>query len=113
MQSVRNSIDIFCRKFAERPAVDFYEGTTPFNRSFGHYSTHVFTRRAENIIQKYGAADQDDPLFMWLSYQAVHTPIQVPEKYEDMFEFIPDRQRRKLAGMVAGWYIPDFVNSPC
>ena len=85
--------------------MDFYEGTTPFNRSYGLYSTHVYTRRAENIIHKYGV-DQTKPMFMWLSYQAVHTPIQVPEEYENQFEFIPDRQRRKLAGMVAGEY-PD------
>ena len=101
-----------CRKFAEKPAVDFHEGTTPFNRSYGLYSTHVYTRRAENIIQKYGV-DQTTPLFMRLSYQAVHTPIQVPEEYENKFEFIPDRQRRKLAGMVTGEYPHCNVHMCC
>ena len=89
------------RRYGNREAIDFYEGTTPFNNSYGMYSTHVFTRRAENIIKFY-SAEKSKPLFMWLSYQAVHTPTQVPENYESMYNFIPDRNRRRLAGMVAG-----------
>jgi len=81
--------------------VDFYDGTTPTNTAYGMYTTHMYTRRAENIIKHVGA-NQTDPLFMWLSYPAVHSPNQVPEIYEQPYSFILDSKRRSLAGMVAG-----------
>ena len=39
----------------------------------GQYSTHIFTRRAQDIIN---AVKQDDKLFVYLAYQGVHCPAQ-------------------------------------
>ncbi|XP_076457710.1 arylsulfatase J-like [Babylonia areolata] len=44
----------------------------------GTYSTELFTDRAVDIIEKH---DESKPLFLFLSYQAVHGPLQVPERY--------------------------------
>ncbi|XP_076457349.1 arylsulfatase J-like [Babylonia areolata] len=44
----------------------------------GTYSTKLFTDRAVDIIEKH---DESKPLFLFLSYQAVHGPLQVPERY--------------------------------
>ena len=40
----------------------------------GHYSTHLFAQRAVRIVQKH---DVTKPLFLYLSFQAVHGPLQV------------------------------------
>ncbi|XP_076457473.1 arylsulfatase I-like [Babylonia areolata] len=44
----------------------------------GKYSTHIFTDRAVDIVK---AHNSSRPLFVFLSYQAVHGPIQTPEGY--------------------------------
>ena len=38
------------------------------------------------------------PLFMDLSFQAVHTPLQAPQEYIDLYEDIENQERRILAG---------------
>ncbi|XP_076456365.1 arylsulfatase J-like [Babylonia areolata] len=48
----------------------------------GTYSTELFTDRAVDIIEKH---DESKPLFLFLSYQAVHGPLQVPERYVTQF----------------------------
>lgn len=41
----------------------------------GNYSTDFFTDRAKAIINHH--ANNERPFFMWLSYTAPHTPLQV------------------------------------
>jgi len=62
------------------------------------YSTYLFTRKAENIIKSH---DQSKPMFLYLPYQAVHGPLEVPEKYTDMYPHIKNKKRRTYAGMVS------------
>ncbi|XP_014677063.1 PREDICTED: arylsulfatase B-like isoform X2 [Priapulus caudatus] len=62
------------------------------------YSTHLFARRAVDVINEH---DTSRPLFMYLPFQAVHSPLQVPAKYSRMYEHIRDHQRRKYCGMVS------------
>ena len=44
----------------------------------GQYSTHVFTSRAVSLVE---AHDASRALFLYLPYQAVHVPDQVPASY--------------------------------
>mmetsp|Transcript_50791 Transcript_50791/g.99557 ORF Transcript_50791/g.99557 Transcript_50791/m.99557 type:complete len:546 (-) Transcript_50791:14-1651(-) len=80
----------------------------------GEYSTFIYARRASEIIANFSAqteASQDgqrSSLFMYLAFQAIHSPDQVPDSYRDRFtETIPDtpdgvgQHRRTVAGMVA------------
>jgi arylsulfatase B len=68
--------------------------------SQGVYSTHVFTRAACDVIAAHNAAT---PLFLYLAYQAVHSPDQVPPQYEAPYNAtIPhDAKRRTFAGMLS------------
>ncbi|ESP03556.1 hypothetical protein LOTGIDRAFT_137302 [Lottia gigantea] len=68
-----------------------------FNET-GHYSTHLFTERAINIVKSH---DQSKPMFLYLAYQAVHSPLQAPRRYIRPYFHIQDKHRRKYAGMVS------------
>jgi arylsulfatase A-like enzyme len=72
--------------------------------SQGLYSTHVFTSAACDVIASHAAtAPPATPLFLYLAYQAVHSPDQVPASYTDPYNAtIPnDAKRRTFAGMLS------------
>lgn len=62
----------------------------------GHYSTHLFTRRAQTILTN---STRDEKLFIYLAYQAVHCPAEVPEVYKKGYNF-SDPLRNTFAGML-------------
>jgi hypothetical protein len=65
----------------------------------GTYSTHLYAQSAVQIIQ---AHDQAKPLFLYLAFQAVHSPDQVPQSYIDPYNAsIADPKRRVFAGMLS------------
>jgi arylsulfatase A-like enzyme len=61
------------------------------------YSTHLLAREAVRLIE---AQDPARPLFLYVPFNAVHAPHQVPEKYEAPYAGLP-KVRRTYAGMVA------------
>ena len=67
--------------------------------SAGVYSTHLYTRAAVDVIRAHPPAQ---PLFLYLAYQAVHSPDQVPESYIAPYNAsISDPKRRTFAGMLS------------
>ncbi|CAN9502795.1 unnamed protein product [Ophioblennius macclurei] len=65
----------------------------------GKYSTTLFTQRARKILESH---DPDDrPLFLLLSLQAVHTPLQPPKSYIYPYRDMANVARRKFAAMVS------------
>ena len=52
----------------------------------GNYSTHLFTRQAIRVIEEYARGQQQKPLFLYLAFQAVHGPDQVPQLYKDLYK---------------------------
>ncbi|XP_041804621.1 arylsulfatase I-like [Chelmon rostratus] len=65
----------------------------------GKYSTTLFTQRARKILESHDPAGK--PLFLLLSLQAVHTPLQTPKSYIYPYRDMANVARRKFAAMVS------------
>ena len=64
----------------------------------GVYSTFAFTREAIRVIHTH---DPASPLFLYLAYQGVHAPAEVPDSYVKPYEeSILDSKRRTFAGVL-------------
>jgi arylsulfatase A-like enzyme len=61
------------------------------------YSTYLMAREAVEVIRK---QPKDKPLFLYVAFNAVHAPHQVPEKYLEPYGKLQGL-RRTYAGMVA------------
>jgi arylsulfatase A-like enzyme len=61
------------------------------------YLTDAFTREAVAFISKH----KSEPFFLYLPYNAVHTPMQASTKREDRFSKIEDKKRKTFATMLA------------
>nr|XP_006822099.1 PREDICTED: arylsulfatase B-like [Saccoglossus kowalevskii] len=65
----------------------------------GKYSTTIFANEGKDIIN---AHDQNKPLFLYLSFSAVHAPLEVPSSYLKQYEStIHDEDRRTYAAMTS------------
>jgi arylsulfatase A-like enzyme len=63
------------------------------------YSTHLLAREAVRFINDSGRASQK-PFFLYVPFNAVHSPHQVPEKYLAAYAHLKE-PRRTYAGMLA------------
>jgi arylsulfatase A-like enzyme len=61
------------------------------------YSTHLLAREATRIVAEH---DPVRPLFLYVPFNAVHAPHQVPESYKAPYASLPE-PRRTYAGMLA------------
>ena len=81
---------------AQRDAANpILRGTDPVNER--EYLTDAFTREAVAFIERH----EDESFFLYLAYNAVHTPMDVSTKREERFAGITDPKRRAFATMLA------------
>jgi len=65
-------------------------------RSTDEYLTDRLTRRASEFMEHH----KSEPFFLYLAYNAPHSPIQADKKYEPMFAKLPNLRDQIYAGMV-------------
>lgn len=61
------------------------------------YLTDMFTQKAVDFIDR----NQTRPFFMYLAYNAIHTPLQAKQKDLDRFSSIGEKDRKTYAAMMA------------
>ncbi len=86
-------IDYFTHERAGR--VDWYRDDQPLKEE--GYSTTLIGKEAVRLIE---AQPKDKPLFLYVPFNGVHGPFQVPEKYLEPYGSLPPK-RRTLAGMLS------------
>jgi arylsulfatase A-like enzyme len=65
--------------------------------NLAEYLTTFLSNEAVGFIER----RQDEPFFLFVSYNAPHTPMQAPESRIEEFSSIQDRKRRSYAAMVS------------
>lgn len=61
------------------------------------YITDAFSREAVSFVDR----NRTNPFFLYLTYNAPHTPLQAPDQYLSRFNHIADSKRRTYAAMVS------------
>ncbi len=61
------------------------------------YLTDALSREAAAFVRRH----RNDPFFLYLAYNAPHTPQQVIDKYADRFRHIADPKRQNYAAMLS------------
>jgi hypothetical protein len=56
---------------------------------------------SEFVLETVTKHDPTTPIFLFWAPHIVHSPLQVPKEYLDLFGFIPDWRRRRYHAMVA------------
>jgi arylsulfatase A-like enzyme len=80
----------------EHGVLDWYRDNQPVREA--GYTTQLLGADAVRLIE---AQDGAKPLYLYLAFNAPHTPYQAPQEYVDRFKDISDPTRRIYAGMVA------------
>ena len=74
---------------------DWHHDDKPFKEE--GYATHLITREACRLIE---SQPKSKPLFLYVPFNAVHAPLQVPDKYLDPYRQLQGG-RQILAGMLS------------
>ncbi|EEC19162.1 arylsulfatase B precursor, putative [Ixodes scapularis] len=82
--------------------LDFWENTTPVRNEGNHYSTELFTKKAQSLIKHH---DPAKPMFLYFSHQAVHcgdykVELEAPALAIAHFPYIKELNRSIHAGAV-------------
>jgi len=75
--------------------VDWYRDDKPCDDQ--GYSTHLIAKEASRLIKQ---QPKDKPLFLYVPFNAVHSPYQVPDTYVEPYQNLRPA-RATLAGMLA------------
>ncbi|XP_013412440.1 arylsulfatase J [Lingula anatina] len=88
----------FCGVVSGVCGLDIWNNTRPDPTKNGTYSTDIYVERATDIINKH---DPTDPLFLYMAFQLPHEPLQVPAKFEALYDDMPNGKRKTFLAMVS------------
>ena len=77
-------------------AYDFAVDETTAWAYDGVYSAYSFTDRAVDVVES-----ASTPYFLYVAWQNVHWPLEVPARYLEPFGHVPEGPRRNVSGMVS------------
>jgi len=80
----------------EHGVLDWFRDNKPVREK--GYTTTLIGKDAVKLIENHDTAT---PLYLYLTFNAPHTPYQAPKEYIDRYPGIADPTRRTYAGMVA------------
>jgi arylsulfatase A-like enzyme len=80
----------------EHGVLDWYRNNQPVKEE--GYTTTLIGKNAARLIEEH---DTSTPLYLYLAFNAPHTPYQAPKEYIDRYPNIADPTRRTYAGMVS------------
>ena len=87
------SIDYYTH--SRNDQLDWYRNGIPLKEE--GYTTDLIAKEACKIIE---TSDNSKPLFLYIPFNGIHAPYQVPEKYTKPYQLLKGN-RQKLAGMLA------------
>lgn len=83
------------REVEEGPKQAILHGTEPIKEI--EYTTDAFASEAAAFVE----CHNETPFFVYLPFNAVHTPLEAIDKYRARFESISDNRRRTFAAMLS------------
>jgi arylsulfatase A-like enzyme len=87
------AIDYFSRK--RNGSVDWNRDDKPLDEE--GYTTNLIANESVRLIKSH---DTDKPLFLYVAFNAPHSPLQAPKNYLDKYAHIEKKNRRSFAAMV-------------
>ena len=80
----------------EHGVLDWFRDNKPVREK--GYTTQLI---GEDAVKYINAQDRNKPFYLYLTFNAPHTPYQAPQEYIDRYKNIEEPTRRTYAGMVA------------
>ncbi|KAK7098855.1 arylsulfatase J-like isoform X2 [Littorina saxatilis] len=62
------------------------------------YGMYILNRGMEKVIAEH---DKTQPLFLFLSYQSVHSPLEAPQRFVDLHPEVKNPNRKTFNGMIS------------
>ena len=81
--------------------VDLHDNNASVFTANGSYSATLFANKTIDVIQAHAAAGSSAPLFIYLAFQSIHSPIQAPDEWVQPYSWITNEARRTMAGMAS------------
>ena len=60
----------------------------------------MIAKYADETIRSHSEEFQDNPLFLYLPFQDVHSPLEVPQEYLDLYPDMKNKARQKFSGLL-------------
>ncbi|OWK55259.1 Arylsulfatase J [Lonchura striata] len=100
--SLLGSGDYYTHFKCDSPGIcgyDLYENdNAAWDHDNGIYSTQMYTQKVQQILASHNPRK---PIFLYIAYQAVHSPLQAPGRYFEHYRSINNINRRRYAAMLA------------